>query len=693
MKEKVINIIKQFDYIGKKFNFRYKSHENFRSLTGGIIYIGFLLSVLTYSLISLNDFFRKINKSIINYNTIISQTDKLNFLDYSFSLGFSMTCDNYDEEINSSLYSLFETTFYYVYRENKKEIFRRKINLHLCNFSDFNSNLIEISQIKQYIDTNIYYCPDRLNETLTGVYEDNIFSYYEFTIKAKELDNFELYYNLLSNYDCKSHFFSSHVGFDLQNFQTPIKIFLSDFFLQINPLAYSKRNIFFKLDEFYSANNFFSLQFKEKKYMDYSRYDDYLIYKPKERFSEKIFDYENFVTLYFRADNERTFIQRKYKTVTEYSSEVYTGLSILYIMLFLFTSFINNFYANHSIMKEFFQFKKTGKNSSNEVFSKLKVRMSGSRIRRLSRMSKIAEFGSFAPGELENQSLLLKIRERKKSSNNLNIKFNLSNFVPENEGVKLKRKNSSLDIHKNNINIINNSDNISFNNSNNKILTKEKSRFFNNSTNSSLNNDLGKNKQYSIFTYDKVKFNFPLSHKDNRSPSKFNINIPKNDNNNYNININNQNFSTKKNTKPQKLINLNYSIMEIIISMFCPCCSSSNLETKNKLIQKAKDKLFFGLDILTYLRNLQRTEYLNFILLEPYQNVLIGYMTKPSISLDYQFDVFEHLKNKYNPDFTGKDVDDFLKSYNHLTEIKNKTSVDTRLFNIVNIELENLCIE
>jgi hypothetical protein len=68
-------------------------------------------------------------------------------------------------------------------------------------------------------------------------------------------------------------------------------------------------------------------------------------------------------------------------------------------------------------------------------------------------------------------------------------------------------------------------------------------------------------------------------------------------------------------------------------------------------------------------------------------------MTKPSISLDYQFDVFEHLKNKYNPDFTGKEVEDFLRYYNQLTEIKNKSSVDTRLFNIVNIELENLCIE
>jgi hypothetical protein len=28
-----------------------------------------------------------------------------------------------------------------------------------------------------------------------------------------------------------------------------------------------------------------------------------------------------------------------------------------------------------------------------------------------------------------------------------------------------------------------------------------------------------------------------------------------------------------------------------------------------------------------------------------------------------------------------------------LSKIKNKSSIDTRLFNIINIELENLCIE
>ena len=149
----------------------------------------------------------------------------------------------------------------------------------------------------------------------------------------------------------------------------------------------------------------------------------------------------------------------------------------------------------------------------------------------------------------------------------------------------------------------------------------------------------------------------------------------------------------KKITIKEKKIDLHFSIMEILISIFCPCCSNSNLETKNKLLEKAKYKLFYGLDILTYLKNLQRTEYLNFILLEPYQNVVLGYMTKPSISLDYQFDVFEHLKSKYNPDFNKGEIDDFLKSYNHLSKIKNKSSIDTRLFNIINIELENLCIE
>ena len=156
---------------------------------------------------------------------------------------------------------------------------------------------------------------------------------------------------------------------------------------------------------------------------------------------------------------------------------------------------------------------------------------------------------------------------------------------------------------------------------------------------------------------------------------------------------NNKSLYKKKNIKKEKKIKLDYSIIEIIISIFCPLCSNSQLEIKNKLLEKAKYKLFSGLDILTYLRNLQRTEYLNFILLEPYQNILLGYMTKPSISLDYQFDVFEHLKLKYNPDFNGKDIEEFLKSYHLLSEIKNKTTIDTRLYNIVNIELENLCVE
>ena len=106
MKEKVINLIQKFDYIGKRFNFRYKSHENYRSLAGGIIYIGFLILVVGYSMQSLSYFIRRINKSIINYDTIISPTDKLNFLNYSFSLGFSITCNNYNEEINYPLYSL-----------------------------------------------------------------------------------------------------------------------------------------------------------------------------------------------------------------------------------------------------------------------------------------------------------------------------------------------------------------------------------------------------------------------------------------------------------------------------------------------------------------------------------------------------------------------------------------------------------
>ena len=218
------------------------------------------------------------------------------------------------------------------------------------------------------------------------------------------------------------------------------------------------------------------------------------------------------------------------------------------------------------------------------------------------------------------------------------------------------------------------------NNSNNKMISNQKLIKNKYSCNSSFNSVEKLNKLSLFNNLEKDKS--PISQKEIPNVYSFSNKIQKIGSN-----------FLRKNHKAEKKIDLNYSIIEIIISISCPCCSTKKLETKNKLLEKAKSKLFNGLDILTYLRNLQRTEYLNYILLEPYQNILIGYMTKPSISLDYQFDIFEHLKSKYNPNFNYGDVDDFLKSYNLLSEIKNKTSVDTRLYNIVNIELENLCVE
>ena len=706
MKEKIINIIKKFDYIGKTFNFRYKSHENYRSLTGGVFYICFLTLTLIYSILNLDYLLTRINKSIINYDTIISPTDKMNFLNYSFSIGFSITCNKYDETINTPLNDLFKMTFKYVYRGKNVNSIKKNIGLHLCNYSDFTSTLTKKSEVEKFVESGQYYCPDNLNDTISGIYEDDIFAYYEFTLSAKKTDNFTIYYNLLSNYDCKSHFLTSQIALDLNNYSYPIMNFLTDIFSQINPLSYNKRNVFLKIAEFQSSKNLYILDYNTKYYMHYSRYEDYSLYKPKERFDDQVFDYPNFVTLYFRADNERKSISRKYKTLPEYSSEVFTTLSVIYIALFLFISVVNSFYANHSIMQEFFQFKKIEKNNKNEVFTKLKIRLSENRIQRLSRMSKIAEFGSFGPGELETQSLFVKIKHRKKSLTTANL-HQFSNFLSSinennNEINHNHNTNTLINIHtNNNFNNIGNNNNMNYNM--NRNVTTEKNNLMlndenNNSSNKMINQKLIKNKYHSpsnssfnsveklnkLSLFNNIeKDKSPLSQKEIANVYSFSNKIQKSG----------SNFVKKNNNKKDKKIDLNYSIIEIIISISCPCCSTKKLEIKNKLLEKAKSKLFNGLDILTYLRNLQRTEYLNYLLLEPYQNILIGYMTKPSISLDYQFDIFEHLKSKYNPNFNYGNVEDFLRSYNLLSEIKNKSSVDTRLYNIVNIELENLCVE
>ena len=148
------------------------------------------------------------------------------------------------------------------------------------------------------------------------------------------------------------------------------------------------------------------------------------------------------------------------------------------------------------------------------------------------------------------------------------------------------------------------------------------------------------------------------------------------------------NIITNK-SKTEK-ITLQYSIIELLFLFVCPCCVWKKLRMKNILLAKARKKLYFQLDILTYLKNMQLLELLNFILLDPNENIILKVLSKPSISLVNRIDIYDQLHLKYNVDINDEEMNQFYGAMKLLHDKKNRTSIEGRLFKIASIEMQNL---
>lgn len=121
-----------------------------------------------------------------------------------------------------------------------------------------------------------------------------------------------------------------------------------------------------------------------------------------------------------------------------------------------------------------------------------------------------------------------------------------------------------------------------------------------------------------------------------------------------------------------------------------PCCAWRKLKMKNILLKKARKKLYFQLDILTYLKNMQLLELLNFILLDPKENIILKVLSKPSISLVNRIDIYDQLYLRHNVDLNEWEMKQFYGAMKLIHDKKNRTPIEDRLFKIASVELQNL---
>ena len=361
MNNKIKEFLKKFDYFGVNINFHYKSQDKYKSVTGGIIFILFIIFILTYISFYIKNFIMRKNMSIIYYNNNINKTDIINFYNYSINFAFGIECNNFEnfstlKEIKENF--IYSISFVKATRINSTNLTKEKetINYHSCEYKDFNN---ELNYSFDILKLNNLYCPDKYNYSIQGISTNLIYSQYEISISGKNLESerFNYYYDLLIQSECYFSFYFTDFSIDLHNFHNPHYKHIEKKLIQLSPIEYRKKELFFLIYKFFSYDSLIFDNSKKYLIIKTSKEIDYNCFKGFERTNKTINNMNKFGKFFLRADTQETIIERHYMKLNEFLSQISTIFSVTLFMVIIIISIINTTLAYNELAKNIFLFK------------------------------------------------------------------------------------------------------------------------------------------------------------------------------------------------------------------------------------------------------------------------------------------------------------------------------------------------
>ena len=349
--------LRKIDIFGTPFNFKYKTRDRYSTPFGGFMLFLFVILALTFGIYYLIPFIKRKNLSIIYYTMNIPQTERIRLKDSKAAFAIGLDCDDKTELKAHDVFNL--ESRYILYIKNMSGLYNKNKTLlssHLCKYEDFYN---DYNTSFDYLGLKKYQCLDDYNHNIEGIYSDQVFSYYEFSLIAKQHTKYIEEY--LKKNDCKLQMFYTDITIDLYNYKEPIKPFLNSFFIQLNPTLFIKRNVFFMNQYLYDDDELITVFDEEQKPRQvetlFSRYDEYSLYLGLNRENEKPLSTVDYAKIYIRADTKKTDIRRTYQKLTEFYADASSLLIAVYDFLYIIISFITNFYAEQAVIKKLFVFK------------------------------------------------------------------------------------------------------------------------------------------------------------------------------------------------------------------------------------------------------------------------------------------------------------------------------------------------
>ena len=648
--------LQKIDVFGVPYSFKYKKNEKYNTSLGGFILLLFIINILVIGIYYFIPFYNRKNFSIIYYSMNMPVTDTIKLSESQANFAIGLACP-FEEKTQVSGKDLFDLQLTYIIyttdRDGKKNKDKQKLSTHPCNYADFYNNF---NDTFDFMGLNQFECLDKKDNSLQGIYTDEVFRYYEFSVVSKNdsIDLFQKIDRYLTEQDCRLELYYTDVTIDFDNYKEPIKPYINSVFIQLNPTLFLKMNVYFK-NQYFNNDNFLLFVFDEEEttiHTLFSRIEDYSLYKGLDRGVAQPNENTKYANIYIRADTSKTTIKRKYQKVIEFYADCSSLLITLYRVLFIIFCFVNRFYANHSLAKQIFFFKEV----ENRHFD---INKKSYQIKNLIKI---------LDPLIEKENNLLNINDNKNQSLGDIEEKNDIKINDLEEGIKVYYMNKNLRKKENNSKI----DEIIEPNVFIKYQNRKMRNRLNRRIKFSKDEDYEENdKNVNLITAQSSKRNII---------SRYKI---------QHVKASTISFKGLKANELEKMgkIKFKYNIFEIFWFFLCDCCLTKKLKAKKNLTEKANNILKRKLDITLYIKNAIFIDILNQALINDNMKSMIKFISRPKISLNksVERDLSQFYKNYVITDF-----DNLYKDVSKMSKKPKLTQAEQKIIPLVYNELNEM---
>jgi hypothetical protein len=717
--------MKRLDIFGHKQTFRINNKREHRSICGGLVSMTFIICAFVFVLMNFKDFIMRNNVSLIFTNKILDTNPFVNLTQLEFNFAFTVSFEKNSSDALETTSEFLDFHLNLIEWVGEDDLRRVPISFKTCTEADFynvkpeNFKMNEIGKM---------FCPNitkDTNFTLAGLYTDVWFQYLELkiTVKPEWLNHYKELVAYSESFPLLASFFFLDTGVDYENKDNPMPNSINYYYTSMNLNSFKISELFFSTIEFTSDENL--LITNNMKYQDtiLDRAQDYS-YDIPDRTSPTLAYPLDVVKFLIKASPKQYIVNRSYQKVTAFLAEMSGLLSQILFILLVVLNFINRKFSENKIMSQVLKYK--GKKDYDlkylsEIFSNDKIkeyRLSMNKDNLMERSRPKVKFMEEPRGNNEDifndNGEIREVEIYQNDENNRDSKngsFYNNNQADRNVD-KLIIKNVKNE----------NSTNLKFSSKKSLVNTargsevssfypkiqdysqisaiKPAGSIYNKEDDIQEVQDIGVNEIQEIQEIEVFSQKDLISDHQERTEHKRQKKAKEQQENEKK-----KRMSKKTTVHPvdsyirKRDLEVDYNVerffklntFEIFFIKAKCCCRKYRM--RKKILKAGQQKMFFYLDVLTYVKKMQEIDILKYLLLSADQLCLFNFLSKPPVSTnDITSQVYKEfeLEQRKITSLTKDEIRQMHDCYVNILGQNNLSNHDKKLLNLIDAEIESI---